>query len=509
MQQLVPHPADPVPQLLTHLRGALGDGAVLDDPVSRAFYANDIFWQPGVLPDAIVCPATPGEAAEAIRLACDAGLAVIPRGGGMSYSKGCLPATTRSIVVEATRLTRIIEVNLSDAYITVEAGCTWADVEAALKGSGWRAAFWGPLSGSRATVGGTLAQNGAFYGSAAHGSAGDSVLSLTVVLPNGAQVTTGSAARRGAAPFTRDGGPDMTGLFVGDNGALGFKVAATLRLAPRPAHGRGLSFGFASLAAGVRAQAALARVAGTSEIFGIDSAKIEQSASFGGVAGAAPVLQDQAFCLHLSVEAGSADELEATMAAVRTAAGREGVEIDPAVANSLRAHPFGLLRGILGRNGERWVPVHGLFPISQALDICQASQAFLAAHAALMQSHGIRHSLMTMTVGHAFFLEPSFYWLDEITPLHVRTLGDDVVAPWRGRPADLAAREAVVSLRRGVQKLFAGRGGVSWQVARDYPFREVMDPMAYRLLSRLKAAIDPQGLMNPGALGLGGSDASH
>ncbi|MCZ2978581.1 FAD-binding protein, partial [Acinetobacter baumannii] len=93
------------------------------------------------------------------------------------------------------------------------------------------------------TVGGAIAQNGAFYGSTRHGAVSDSVIGVTVVLADGTLVTTGSASRRNTKPFTRDGGPDMTGLFVGDNGALGFKVTATLRLHPRPAYVDFLSFG--------------------------------------------------------------------------------------------------------------------------------------------------------------------------------------------------------------------------------------------------------------------------
>ena len=91
------------------MRQTLGDDAVLVDAASRRYYANDIFWQPGILPEAIVLPSTQEHAAEAIKLACDAGLAVVPRGGGMSYSMGYLPATSGAIVVDATRLTRVAD----------------------------------------------------------------------------------------------------------------------------------------------------------------------------------------------------------------------------------------------------------------------------------------------------------------------------------------------------------------------------------------------------------------
>jgi D-lactate dehydrogenase (cytochrome) len=93
--------------------------------------------------------------------------------------------------------------------------------------------------------------------------------------------------------------------------------------------------------------------------------------------------------------------------------------------------------------------------------------------------------------------------MDEITPLHAKSLGDDVVKPWRDRPANPAARDAVAMLRRATQQLYASLGGVSWQVARDYPFLELLKPETRALLAAVKQAVDPRGLMNPGALGLG------
>src|SRR5262249_28072332 len=142
--------------IATTLRGVVAGDGVLDDAGSRRFYANDVFWQPGIEPLAIVCPATPEELADAVRAATEAGIAVVPRGGGMSYTKGYLPARSRSIVIDSRRLDCVLEINTADLYVTVEAGCTWATLNAALEGTGLRTPYWGPLSGINATVGGAL-----------------------------------------------------------------------------------------------------------------------------------------------------------------------------------------------------------------------------------------------------------------------------------------------------------------------------------------------------------------
>jgi len=148
------------------------------------------------------------------------------------------------------------------------------------------------------------------------------------------------------------------------------------------------------------------------------------------------------------------------------------------------------------------VPIHAVFPLGDAQKVLAANQAFFEAQQPMMTQQGIVYSVMTMTTGHEFFLEPAFYWMDEITPLHVASVGEDVVKPWMDRPANVEARESVARLRRATQELYASLGGVSWQVARDYPFLEILKPETRALLEALKRAVDPKGLMNPGSLGL-------
>jgi D-lactate dehydrogenase (cytochrome) len=507
------------------LRGVLAPDAVLDDDGSRRFYANDVFWQPGIEPMAIVCPATREELAAAVRAATEAGIAVVPRGGGMSYTKGYLPANAHSIVIDSRKMNRVLEVNTDDLYVTVEAGCTWAKLNEALEDTGLRTPYWGPLSGINATIGGALSQNSAFFGSALNGTVAESVLGVTVVLADGSVVTTGSGGRRDAKPFTREGGPDLTGLFLGDNGALGVKVAATLKLHAAPQAVDYLSFGFASIQAMGAVQVEMARTRLVAEGFGIDRTKAEHSASvnriseglqilgkvvsqgglkdaLGVAVGGTGFLKDHAYTLHLVVERADAAELAIAMQKLRAIGARHGVEITNSVPRVMRSRPFGPVRGMLGKNGERWVPIHAVFPLGEAKRVLDANEAFFAGKRAFLQQHGIVYSVMTMTTGHEFFLEPAFYWLDEITPLHARSLGDDVVRSWRDRPANVASREAVIRLRRETQELYAGLGGVSWQVARDYPFLELLKPTTRTLLAALKKAVDPRGLMNPGALGL-------
>jgi len=524
--------ADQIQNAVASLVQALGTDVALADDATRNFYANDIFWQPGIPPLAVILPRNRDEAAKAVSIATAAGIAIVPRGGGMSYTKGYLPPNPHSIVVDTRRMDNIIELNTDDMYVTVEAGCTWAKLNEALEDTGLRTGYWGPLSGINATIGGALSQNSAFFGSTNNATVAESVIGVTVLLADGSIVTTGSGGRVGAKPFTREGGPDLTGLFLGDNGAMGLKLSATLRLHVRPKAVGFLSFGFESLEKMASAQVEMARTRAISEGFGIDRTKAEHSASvnklmdgvktlgnvvkggkslLSGLKDAAAVaaagtafLKAHNYTLHLVLEARNEAELAESMRMVREIGSRYGKEIENTVPKVMRSKPFGPTRGMLGKNGERWVPIHAVFPLSSALEVCRANDAYFASRRDFMEKHGIVYSVMSMTVGNEFFLEPAFYWMDEITPLHRKSLGDDVVGPWLDRPANEEARLAVAELRRGTQELYASLGGVSWQVARDYPFKEILQPNTWALLSGIKKAVDPKGLMNPGSLGLAG-----
>ncbi|RUM98320.1 FAD-binding oxidoreductase [Pseudaminobacter arsenicus] len=500
------------------LRQALGDDRVLADQSTRDYYANDIFWQPGIPPLAVIVPKSVAEVVEAVKMAVTEGLSIVPRGGGMSCTKGYLPDRADSVVIDACGLDDIIELNADDLYATVGAGCTWDRLNAALEPTGLRAGCWGPLSGANATVGGALSQNSAFFGSALNGTVAETVLGVTVVLASGDKITTGSGGRKGARPFSRHGGPDFTGMFLGDNGAFGIKVAATLRLGPRPPATGCLSFGFNSMLDMVLAQTDMARTRLVSEGFGIDRNKaghdmlricdgLPVAASAGeaatGTAGGMPVLTAHNYMLHIVTEADTQEELCRKMDVLREIGSRNGVEIENTLPEAMRSKPFSPVWGMLGSNGERWVPIHALFPLSAARKVTEANEAFFAERKWFMGEHGIQYSVMSMTVGNEFFLEPAFYWHDEITPLHARSVGEDMVRPWMGRPANPESRKAVAELRRGAQQLYAGLGGVNWQIARDYPYAELLDPETWAFAQAIKRALDPAGLMNPGSLGFG------
>lgn len=517
--------------LAAELARVLGPDGVQLQPDQCRHFDHDIFEQGALAPDAVLAPASVGQLATAVRVVTGAGLAVVPRGGGMSYTGGYLPSHSGFVTFDLRRLNRVCEVNLEDMYITVQAGCTWADLHRALEGSGCRTPYWGPLSGLLATVGGALSQNSIFFGAGQHGSAAESVLGMQVVLADGSVLATGAGNRVGGSPFSRWGGPDLTGIFVGDCGALGIKAEATLRLIPCASDLGHASFGFDTIEQMTMAQVELTRRGLPTECFGVDDYKIRNSSQMGNklVAGAktlidvasagksllsgmrnaakvalsARSLADYAYSIHLTVEGDSEAVVEHRMRQVEdVASGFGGTATEGAIPKVLRARPFVPLRSVLGFDGQRWVPVHAVLPLSKAVQAVQATEQFFAERRAMMEEHGIVYSPLTSNFYNSFLLEPCFYWYDEILPLHVEVLGEELTRPWRTRPANPAARSAVMQMRTELSALYDRMGGIHFQIGRAYAYLDTLQPQAGAAVCQLKTMFDPRGLMNPGSLGL-------
>ena len=178
--------------------------ALITDAAECAFYAQDVFTA-GPAPLAVFRPASIDELARGVGQATAAGITIIPRGGGMSYTSGYVAPEAGALIVDLGRMARILDINPTDMTVTVEAGCSWSALYEALKPMGLRTPAWGSLSGIKASIGGGMSQNGLFWG-ARHGTMAHSALSFDVVLADGSVMRTGSG-------FVRPYGPDLTGLF--------------------------------------------------------------------------------------------------------------------------------------------------------------------------------------------------------------------------------------------------------------------------------------------------------
>ena len=133
------------PQLQQLFRDIVGEDGHSDKPADRAFMSQDI-WAKGVTADFVISPRTTDELAQLVQTAHKHGVALNPRGGGMSYTKGYIPDRPGVGILDLSRMDRILEINTEDGYVTVEAGCTWDALYNALKEKNVRTHLLGPLS---------------------------------------------------------------------------------------------------------------------------------------------------------------------------------------------------------------------------------------------------------------------------------------------------------------------------------------------------------------------------
>ncbi len=504
----------------------------------RRTVSSDIY-ATGLLAAAVLRPRDKQRLARAVGVATRAGYAVVARGGGLSYTGGYVPAVARTLVIDTAQLDRIIEINAEDMYITVEAGVTWKRIYEALDPLNLRLPFFGTFSGARATVGGGLSNGALFLGTARYGTAADCMLGLEVVLADGTLVRTGQGGFRNVRkPFYRTYGPDLAGLFIHDSGALGVKVEATFRLIEKPAHSGFVSFAFSSMQTAGAALSAVARSGAAEEAYVFDPETTRTSlASTSVVQGAKTLLNvvksgaslldglkqgaqlvasgrdfvpEDAFSLHAVAAGRSVAAVEADLEAVRRAcADHGGGEIANSIPKAVRASLFPEPDGVLGPNGDRWVALNAKVAHSDASRIMAAAEALLAPHRAAMERAGVRMSYLLIAISnHAFSFEPVFRWFDEWLPLHEQLPRPQLLASFERPKPNPEGRELVATLRAALVRLFAELGAASNQIGKTYAYRESLDPATDRLLTVLKAAVDPAGLMNPEALGFRSGERS-
>jgi len=220
--------------LIKKLADVVGPKYVSDEPFVLQSYSQDFGAMPPSKPDVVVRPGTTEEVAAVMKIANEYRVPVIPRGGGSAQEAGCTPSANGGIVLETLRLNRILEIDESNGTVTCEAGITYVSLMNTLEKRGWKIGI-APSGAMAGTPGAHIARPGVGWGNIKYISSGDQVLGLKVVLPTGDVVVTGSGANPHSDVFFRYGlGPDMTGLFVGAEGAYGLMTECTLRMFPYP-----------------------------------------------------------------------------------------------------------------------------------------------------------------------------------------------------------------------------------------------------------------------------------
>lgn len=464
-------------KLTATLRAVVGNGGVLDQASDLAGYRGDLALQGDGEILCVVRPRSTAEVAAVVKACAAAGVAITARGGGTGLAGGAAPVAERpAVVLSFERMRAIRTVDLVNDVMEVEAGCTLHEARAAAAAAGRLLGL--DHGGLSSQIGGNLSTNSGGNNVLRYGMAREQVLGLEVVLANGEVLSQLSRLRKNNAGY------DLRQLFLGAEGTLGLITAATLKLWPAPAVRATICVGLATLdavlALFVRARAALGETISAFELLPRSGLELHFSHTgksrepFATVAPWAVLLEADSASAYLDL-ARAIEELFAR-------AIEDGVVVDGTIAASeaQRQALWTLREGI----AVAMIETPGSLKSDSAVPVA-AIGAFVAGAARAVEL--VVPGCRPVPFGHVGDGNIHFNVLPP-----VGMPADAFKARW----ADLtAAIEGVALGLGGTVSAEHGIGAIKRSALRDMRSATELDAM-----QRLKAAFDPQGLLNPGKI---------
>jgi len=211
-------------RLLRSLAKTVGRQHVLTEPADLILYSYDSSTTRG-RPEAVVFPSSTKEVSQTVKLCAGRRIPFVARGAGTNLSGGSV-ALRGGIVIELSRMNKVLELDTLNQRVLVQAGVVNLDLQQMLAPHGLQFCP-DPASQKVSTIGGNVAENAAGPHCLKYGVTTNHVLALTVVLPSG-------EVRQFGAKALDPPGYDLVGLFVGSEGTFGIATEMMLRLWPLP-----------------------------------------------------------------------------------------------------------------------------------------------------------------------------------------------------------------------------------------------------------------------------------
>ncbi len=459
---------------LAALQAALPPGTVLTDPADLAPCLVDWRGQKRGSADALLLPRSTAEVEAIVRIATAHGIALVPQGGNTGLVGGSVPeaASDRPVVLlSLRRMNAILSLDPAGLSMVVQAGAILQDVQAAAEAAGCRFPLSLGAKGS-ATIGGLVSTNAGGVQVLRHGSMRALVLGLEAVLPDGARLDQLSALRKDNTGY------DLKQLLIGAEGTLGVVTQVALRLAPalsdRAVGWAGVSSPARALALMRRLRAAAGETVESFELIAADALELVLA----HVPGARSPLTD-AHAFHVLIELGGpATILEAVL---QSALGSGEIEDATVAASGTQADALWALReGIPEAEKRDGGAIKN--------DISVAVADVPAFHADAVRLFASRlPGARPLVFGHLG--DGNLHWNLRPPP------GAD--PGWLARESD-AARHALHDLIASYSGSISAEHGIGTLKAAE--LQRLGDPGKLAAMRAIKAALDPQGIMNPGKL---------
>jgi len=411
--------------------------------------------------DAVVVPGTADEVAEVVRWCYDRGVPIIPRGGGTGFAAGAVPLDG-GVVVSLERLTRVRMFDPLLWRIFVEAGLRTAELRRIVRESGL---FFPPDPGAaeQSQIGGNIATNAGGPHAFKYGVTGAWVTGLEAVLPPGEIVSVGGAIRKDVAGY------DLKGLLVGSEGTLGIVTAAWLRLLPTPEASYPVAVFYRSVEAGCEAiETVLGNGLAVAALEYLDGSTLRAA----GPAFPAPVPKGADFLVVAEAD-GSKAEAARMRAALLVVLGEQALAVhapeETASIEALWRWRDGVSIAVSAQLGGK-VSEDIVVPLDRLAEAIEETLAIGSRHglSACSWGHagdGNLHATFLVSPGSADELERAGAAAEELFLLAV-ALGGSVTG-----------EHGVGIVKRGRQQWSARKSA---------------------LMTSVKEAFDPRGLMNPG-----------
>ncbi len=458
-------PAD----LIRTLADVLGDG-FRTDASERLTYGYDNS-RTHAMPDAVALPSTREQVLGLVRACRSHRVPVVARGRGTNTTGAAVPSAG-GVVVSFERMNRILDIRPGDRCAVVEPGVLNGELQRALREHGL---FWppDPTSADYSSIGGNLACNAGGPRAVKYGATRDNVLALTAVTGTGELIHCGTATTKGSTGY------DLQRLLVGSEGTLALIVEATLKLTPLPAARRALRALYVDVESAAAAVARLmAQPTTPSMLEFMDGDALRLAREHMQRTSGSSDLPDHTGALLMIEADGDAATLPAAIEALRNAAGGDGcLEVEPAADEAARERLWAArkalspaLRGLApGKINEDVV-----VPVSRIPELVAGVRA-LAQEVALP----------IVCFGHA-----------GNGNLHVNLMYDPADSDQNARAQAAMARVFALALSLG--GTLSGEHGIGTAKRNFMP--QAIDAPTLAMMRAVKAAFDPDGILNPGKL---------
>jgi alkyldihydroxyacetonephosphate synthase len=465
-------------KLLEALRSALPALAVSNDPDVLDQYTADTYWKalaaraagsPLGKPDVVVKARTDEDVAATMKVANQHRVPVVPWGGG-SGTQGASIATRGGIVLDMTGLNRLIDIDEVSMTVTAEAGLNGKELESELNSMGLMLPHY-PASAEFATVGGYVAARGSGVLSTRYGKIEDLLLSMRVVMPTGEIVDTLAVPRHAV-------GPDIGQLFVGSEGMMGVITRVRLQLAPLPAARRFDVVSFPTVESGVEA--------------------VRKGLQRGLRPSVVRMYDEVATRLTLSPVVGRNLPGVSTILCFEGEPGVVNAEREAMLA-SARAHGGEVLDGTMGEiwwehRYDFYKPPHApeLPAVWGTIDVVATYSRIMAAYHALQEAVAKPYAQRGLKLRSHLS-----HWYPWGAMIYAR-----FVLPDGGADA-IALHDRIwkdgVTAALGAGAVMNDHHGVGLKLA---PYMQAQHGAGLDVLRRIQKSLDPNGVMNPGKLGL-------